>query len=149
MSIGLSGIFAAQTALDIAGENITNSTTPGYARRQVQLAETASTGAKPHADTGVSAETIVRDRDMYLEGQVQSYNAGLSSATTMSQYLNQIQSLLQEPNSTAAGSARSSTPSSTIGKPSPPTRMTPRPAARSSMRRNSLRRASRTCGAAC
>ena len=47
----------------------------------------------------MNADTIVRNRDMYLEGQVQSYNAGLSSATTHSQYLNQIQSLLQEPGS--------------------------------------------------
>ena len=103
MSIGLSGIFAAQTALTVSGENITNSTTPGYARRQVQLAEATSTGTDADVATGVSAQTIVRDRDMYLEGQVQSYNAGLSSATTLSQYLNQIQSLLQEPSSTSNG----------------------------------------------
>ena len=97
MSIGLSGILAAQTALTVSGENITNSTTAGYARRQVQLAETISPGSNANVSTGVSAETIVRNRDMYLEGQVQSYNAGLSSATTLNQYLNQIQSLLQEP----------------------------------------------------
>ncbi len=103
MSIGLSGILAAQTALNVAGENITNSTTPGYARRQVQLSETAPTGPDANTETGVNADTIVRDRDMYLEGQVQSYNAGLSSATTLSQYLNQIQSLLQEPSSTSNG----------------------------------------------
>ena len=103
MSIGLSGILAAQTALNIAGENITNSTTPGYALRQVQLSETAPTGPEANTETGVNADTIVRDCNMYLEGQEQSYNAGLSSATTMSQYLNQIQALLQEPNSTNNG----------------------------------------------
>ncbi len=103
MSIGLSGILSAQTALNVAGENITNSTTPGYALRQVQLAETAPTGPQANTETGVNADTIVRDCNMYLEGQVQSYNAGLSSATTLTQYLNQIQSLLQEPNSTDNG----------------------------------------------
>jgi flagellar hook-associated protein 1 FlgK len=103
MSIGLSGILAAQTALTVSGENITNSTTPGYARRQVQLSENAPTGPEANTETGVNANTIVRNRDMYLEGQVQSYNAGLSSATTLSQYLNQIQSLLQEPSSTSGG----------------------------------------------
>lgn len=103
MSIGLSGILAAQTALTVSGENITNSTTPGYARRQVQLAENAPTGPEANTETGVNADTIVRDRDMYLEGQLQNYNAGLSSATTLSQYLNQIQSLLQEPSSTSDG----------------------------------------------
>jgi flagellar hook-associated protein 1 FlgK len=103
MSIGLSGISAAQTALTISGENITNSATPGYARRQVQLAETITIGANADLETGVSAETIVRNRDMYLEGQVQSYNAGLPFATTTSQYLNQIQSLLQEPGSASDG----------------------------------------------
>ena len=75
----------------------------GYARRQVQLAETTSSGLEANVSTGVSADTIVRNRDMYLEGQVQSYNAGLSSATTTSQYLSQIQSLLQEPSSTSNG----------------------------------------------
>jgi flagellar hook-associated protein 1 FlgK len=103
LNIGLSGILAAQTALTISGENITNSTTPGYARRQVQLAENTPTGPSANVETGVSADTIVRLRDMYLEGQVQSYNAGLSFATTANQYLNQIQSLLQEPNSADDG----------------------------------------------
>jgi flagellar hook-associated protein 1 len=99
MSIGLSGLFAAQTALDVAGQNIANSTTPGYARREVRLSETASGSANNGLGMGVSAETIVRNRDMYLEGQVQSYSAGLSAATTQSQFLDQIQALLQEPNS--------------------------------------------------
>jgi flagellar hook-associated protein FlgK len=99
LSIGLSGIIAAQTALNVSGENITNSTTPGYARRQVQLAENTPTGPGANTETGVNSDTIVRDCNMYLEGQVQNYNAGLSSATTLSQYLNQIQALLQEPNS--------------------------------------------------
>ncbi len=103
LSVGLSGILAAQTALTVSGENITNSTTPGYARRQVQLSESTSTGPDSDLDTGVNSNTIVRDCDMYLEGQVQSYNAGLSSATTLSQYLNQIQSLLQEPSSASNG----------------------------------------------
>ena len=99
ISIGLSGLLAAQTALDVTGQNITNSSTPGYARRQVQLSETpslSSTGVLS-GGAGVTADTIVRDRDMFLYGQVQSSNADLSAATAQSQYLNQIQSLLQEP----------------------------------------------------
>ena len=99
MSIGLSGIFAAQTALDVAGQNITNSSTPGYARREVRLSETSTVSSSGglSAGAGVDANTLVRVRDMFLEGQVLSYNAGLSAATTQSQYLDQIQALLQEP----------------------------------------------------
>ena len=62
MSIGLSGLFAAQTALDVAGQNIANSSTPGYARREVQLSEATAAGGSNGLGMGVNANTVVREQ---------------------------------------------------------------------------------------
>jgi flagellar hook-associated protein 1 FlgK len=70
-AIGLSGLSAAQTALDIVGNNIANATTDGYHRQRVELAP-SSTGHIGNVATGAGVDVagVTRAIDGLLEGEI-------------------------------------------------------------------------------
>ncbi len=71
MDIGLTGLQAAQNAINVTGQNITNINTPGYARQRVNL----ETGYALQINTlqfglGVNAKQIQAIRDHFLDMQL-------------------------------------------------------------------------------
>lgn len=68
---GLSGLLAAQHALNVASQNTANVYTPGYSRQEVQLA-TRSLGGFGHLDAGAGVEVtgLRRITDTYLTANV-------------------------------------------------------------------------------
>ena len=99
ISTGLSGILAAQYAIYTTGSNISNAASEGYARREVVLAPTSAkmNTSTNQTDSGVKVETVIRNKDMYLEGRVQSYGANVAQYEVLSEQLLEIEGLMQEP----------------------------------------------------
>ena len=70
-SIGLSGLNAASTALEVIGNNIANASTPGYHRQRVEL--TPSTYGQMGGDVtgvGVDVSGVTRLVDKLLEAEI-------------------------------------------------------------------------------
>jgi len=91
LSIATRGLFASQSALNITGQNITNSSTPGYARRVADFTSISTVGVK-----GVSVEPV-RMRDSYLDNKVWSQNSITNEWTTKAQYYEKIMDTFDEP----------------------------------------------------
>jgi len=70
-SIGLSGLGAAQKALDVIGNNIANAATEGYHRQRIELAPAYSSQVGPVLiGGGVEVDRITRIIDTFLEQQI-------------------------------------------------------------------------------
>lgn len=107
LNTALSGLFAAQRAMDIAGQNISNANTPGYSRQRVELASvgatataTFHTGSHPSSVGGVRVADLVRIRDTFLEGARAEAGSRLSSLTARTSVLTGAEQLLAEPGDT-------------------------------------------------
>lgn len=77
-SIGLSGLDAAQRALDIIGNNVANAATPGYHKQRLNLAPAYST--QTHSvivGGGVKAASVIRLVDSLLEKELLRQNSQL------------------------------------------------------------------------
>ena len=96
ISIGLSGVLAAKYSLQTVGKNIANAATPGYARREIQL-RSSSWKLATNAGGGVTVETVIRRRDVFLESRLEQYGANMANHEVQHQYLSEIEGLLQEP----------------------------------------------------
>ncbi|WP_111414114.1 flagellar hook-associated protein FlgK [Billgrantia lactosivorans] len=79
-SVGLSGLNAAQNALNTTSNNISNVYTPGYNRELTILGQS-------RADAGVQVNDIQRQFDKYVASQL---NAATSSSSALETYENQI-----------------------------------------------------------
>lgn len=95
--IGMSGISAAQKALNVIGNNLANAATPGYHRQQVDL--------RPARDSymngvmtgqGVDFAGIRRKMDAFLEAQLLQYNSSLSSLSRKLDGLRVVESAMGE-----------------------------------------------------
>ena len=113
LQIALSGLQAQQAALDVAGNNIANASTPGYAREQLRL-QPLPVEQPPSADAGVlvgiygqgvTVAGIQRVQSRFLESQQWQNDAALSQETTTAQTLGQVQAFFDEPSSTGLASA--------------------------------------------
>lgn len=80
-SIGLSGLGAAQTALQTTGTNISNVYTPGYNRQLTLLGENGFSGG------GVQVNDVQRQFNTYIAEQL---NQATSSASALQAYETQI-----------------------------------------------------------
>ena len=109
LQVALSGIEAAQDELNTTGENITNENTAGYVTQTVNLTESMSLtfadGSAPgqhvQLGTGVSVLSVINNANQWLDASFRNQNAAASSASTMENYLGQLQSALGEPSSNA------------------------------------------------
>jgi flagellar hook-associated protein 1 FlgK len=101
----LSGLEAAQAAIDTTGQNISNANTPGYTRQVVNTAEANSLqipqlsekGAQADLGTGVDVTSISRIRNQFLDVQFRAQNSQASAANTTSAALQQAQTAVNEP----------------------------------------------------
>lgn len=88
-SIGLSGLNAAQNALNTSSNNISNVYTPGYNRELPQLGEGRSGG-------GVKVNDIERQFNTYVANQLNSAKTQSSALNTYSSQITQIDNLLAD-----------------------------------------------------
>lgn len=70
LSVAKTGLTAAQAAIAVTGENITNVNTAGYSRRTVSFAEAyVVDGAYGQVGSGVWANEVQRNFNQYIENQ--------------------------------------------------------------------------------
>ncbi len=97
ISIGLTGLLTAQSALKTIGHNISNVNTPGYSRQSLALAaRTPDTTAFGPIGSGVTVDSIVRAKDDLLETQISNFNSLHGSADVQSNMLQNIESFFNE-----------------------------------------------------
>ncbi len=95
INTSLSGLQAAQQALQVTGNNIANVNTPGYSQENViQSTTTPSYLGGQFYGNGTQITDVQRVYSSFLQGQVWSASAGSSGAATLSQGLQQILGVL-------------------------------------------------------
>jgi len=114
LNTALSGLEAAQAAIDTTGQNIANADTPGYSRQRVNLTERSQltipalssyTGQGSQFGTGVDITSITRIRDQFLDSQYRAQNTTENGDNTSSTILSQVQAGLAEPSTTGLSHA--------------------------------------------
>ena len=97
LDIGRLGLFAAQAALEIAGNNIANVNTEGYSRRTVSLEETMSIDYRPgQIGTGVVATEVIRHFDSFIEEEYISKSSYAERWDTLWQQMRGVENLFNE-----------------------------------------------------
>jgi flagellar hook-associated protein 1 FlgK len=80
LSIGKTGLMAAQTNLAIAGHNIANANVPGYSRQgSIQSTSVPQSTSGGYIGTGTEVTSIRRFYDNFLGRQVLNVEANKSS----------------------------------------------------------------------
>jgi flagellar hook-associated protein 1 FlgK len=97
LSIGKSGLYAAQAALSTTGHNITNSNVAGYSR-QVVVQETsiAMGSGSGYIGTGTQIAQVKRYSDEFLNAQVRTAQASTSGLEAYEAQVTQIDNLLAD-----------------------------------------------------
>jgi flagellar hook-associated protein 1 FlgK len=97
LTIGRSGLYAAQAALSTTGHNITNSNVAGYSR-QVVVQETsiAMGGSNGFIGTGTQIAQVKRYSDEFLNAQVRTAQASTSGLEAYQAQVTQIDNLLAD-----------------------------------------------------
>jgi flagellar hook-associated protein 1 FlgK len=97
LSIGKSGLFAAQAALSTAGHNITNANVAGYSRQVVvQATATAMQTSAGFIGSGTQIAQVKRYSDDFLNAQVRTAQSQTSGLDAYASQINQIDDLLAD-----------------------------------------------------
>ncbi|MBD1598646.1 flagellar hook-associated protein FlgK [Pseudomonas typographi] len=98
INIGLSGLAATQTALATTSNNITNVSTAGYSRQSTisNAGALQSIGGAGYVGTGTTLAEVRRIYSSYLQNQVSSSTALDSQASTYSDQVASLDSLLSD-----------------------------------------------------
>jgi flagellar hook-associated protein 1 FlgK len=95
LSIGISGINAAQVALATVSNNIANASTAGYSDESVnQVQALTQSNGQLTIGNGVNVVGVQRAYSQYLTSAVWSTNSGMQGATTMNGLTSTLNSLL-------------------------------------------------------
>ncbi|MYM68513.1 flagellar hook-associated protein FlgK [Pseudoduganella sp. FT55W] len=98
LSIGKSGLLAAQVGLSTTGNNITNANTPGYNR---QVAIQGDTGTQyqgfGYVGSGTEIQAVRRYYDNFLATSLRNAEANQASLDAYSSQISQIDNLLADP----------------------------------------------------
>ncbi len=106
LNTAITGLAAAQRAMDVSGQNIVNANTPGYARQRVQLAEVTTAGTATlfsgggQGLGGVTVEGVARMKDAFVEAARVAAGARQAALTSQTSALTAAQQLLAEPGPT-------------------------------------------------
>jgi len=106
LNTAVTGMSAAQRAMDIAGQNVVNANTPGYSRQRLGLVSSgAATSATFHTGNrahfgGVEVKEITRIRDAFLEATRAAAGARQEALTAEHTVLAGVEGLLAEPGDT-------------------------------------------------
>ncbi len=111
LDIANTALSAAQTLMDVAGQNIANDATPGYSQQVASLVATPPYAQPdmgglytPQLGTGVEVQSVNRVRANYLDGLFRTTQSSESYYSTRSNYLQALQSVLNEPGSSGLSS---------------------------------------------
>ena len=97
LSIGKSGLFAAQAALNTTGHNITNANVDGYSRQGiVQQTSVAMGGSYGFIGTGTEIAQVKRYSDEFLNAQVRTAQASSSGLEAYQAQITQIDNLMSD-----------------------------------------------------
>ncbi|MBS0288368.1 MAG: flagellar hook-associated protein FlgK [Proteobacteria bacterium] len=98
LSIGTSGLLAAQKGLDTIANNIANASTPGY-NRQVSLFDTLPSVkiGSGYAGSGVGIIGTERIVDSFIVQSLREQQTNLSEAISYNDILSQLDNLLADP----------------------------------------------------
>jgi len=97
LGTGVSGLFAAQAQIDVAGNNITNVNTEGYSRQRVSLVTSNSQVTQYGVfGRGVTIENIVQVYDSVLANTIRSETSDLAYYTTTQDALTNIEIYFNE-----------------------------------------------------
>jgi flagellar hook-associated protein 1 FlgK len=97
LSIGKTGLFAAQAGLSTTGHNITNANVAGYSRQLVvQSTAIAMREGPGFIGSGTQIAQIKRYSDEFLNGQVRSAQASVSALDAYNSQVSQIDNLLAD-----------------------------------------------------
>lgn len=98
LSIGKSGLLAAQTGLSTTGHNITNANVPGYSRQVViQAAAPPQDIGGNFIGSGTEVAQIKRYYDNFLATQVRAAQSTTSSLDAFTSQITQIDNVLADP----------------------------------------------------
>jgi len=97
LSIGKTGLYAAQAALATTGNNITNANVAGYSREVVvQSTATSMGGANGYIGTGTQVAQVKRYSDDFLNAQVRTAQASSSGLDAYQAQVQQVDNLLAD-----------------------------------------------------
>jgi len=100
LSIGITGIHAAQLGLEATQHNIANANTPGYSRQYIQQsAGIPRLTGSGYFGSGTTVDTVRRAYDKYLTVQTFAAQAAASESTTQLAKLSQIDNMLGDSSS--------------------------------------------------
>ncbi|MDP2882746.1 MAG: flagellar hook-associated protein FlgK [Azonexus sp.] len=100
LSIGITGINAAQLGLEATQHNIANANTPGYNRQYtLQSAGIPRLTGSGYFGSGTAVDTVRRAYDKYLTAQTFAAQATASESATQLAKLSQIDNMLGDPSS--------------------------------------------------
>ncbi len=114
LNVAVTGLAAAQRAMDIVGQNVVNANTPGYSRQRVDVSSVGvSSAATMFSGTnasvgGVRIDGVARIRDAFLEGARAAAGGKLNALQSQNSVLTQVQNLLSEPGETGLQSTMDS-----------------------------------------
>jgi flagellar hook-associated protein 1 FlgK len=97
LTIGRSGLYAAQAALSTTGHNITNANVAGYSRQTVvQETSIAMGGSYGFIGTGTQIAEVKRYSDEFLNAQVRTAQSASSGLDAYQAQITQIDNLLSD-----------------------------------------------------
>ena len=98
LQIGQSAILASQTALQVAGNNLANASTPGYNRQVARMTPSRPefVGGAGFVGTGVQLTRIMRTVDTALQGRTRSAISEQNSAEIDQRFLNAVETVRNE-----------------------------------------------------
>ena len=123
MNIATSGLYTAQSGLNVVSKNVANANTEGYVRLEQQQSNLNYGGI----NGGVTVDAIRRATNTFLEATALNANSAEAGASVKSQYLDSLQSIFGDPsedtsifstlnNALASFETAASNPTSTIIK---------------------------------
>jgi len=97
-NIGQSGLTTAQTAIQVAGHNLSNISTPGYSRQVARIQPVAGSDEAigVYVGRGVRVVEVIRQIDEALQGRLQDGVSREAFAGSQEEVLNSIEGLLNE-----------------------------------------------------
>lgn len=98
LSTAMSGLRANQAALALVSSNVANTETPGYVRKTINQVQTTSGGDS----ASVRILGVNRELDQYIQSQLRTETSGAAYATTKSNFLNNLQAIYGNPDSSAS-----------------------------------------------
>jgi flagellar hook-associated protein 1 FlgK len=106
LNTATTALWAQQRGLDVTGQNIANVNTAGYSRQRADLQSVggsvvpATYAVSNQIGQGVSADTVTRIRDAFLEGRALTERASTAQRSAESGGLTQVESAFREPGET-------------------------------------------------